>query len=245
MKKMVKKMMLAAAMLSLTTMVSAQRYESAYSVRGNEAIYEGRVIREADAKSFQILGHGYAKDRYNVYLDGQVLRFVDPQTFRLYERDMARPNPGRPGNIVGGGHRGDYVNRPTYHMDRFNVYFNGEKVQGASASSFKDLGDGYGCDSFSAYYFGKKIHGSTGSSFQVIGYGYSKDAFNVYYDGVKLNGVSGNRFELLGYGYSKDAFNVFYNGEKVQGASTSSFHVDRDGYAHDNFNTYYFGKKIR
>lgn len=242
MKRIATKVILAATMLTLTTMVNAQRHESNYAIRGNEAVYEGKVIREADVRTFQILGQGYAKDQYNVYLDGQVLRYVDPSTFRLKERSFNHQNQPYGGPI---NHRGDYSHHPSYHKDNFDVYFNGEKVKGASASSFKDLGDGYGCDNFSAYYFGKKIQGSSGSSFTLIGHGYSKDAFNVYFDGKKLKDVSGQRFELLGYGYSKDAFNVFYNGEKIQGAVPSSFKVDTDGYAHDSFNTYYFGKKLR
>lgn len=211
---MASKVILAAIMLTLTTMVNAQRHESNYLVRGDEAIYDGKVIREADAKTFQILGQGYAKDQYNVYLDGQVLRFVDPLTFRLKEQGDAYSHRGTERPVD--NHRGDYAHRPTYHKDNFNVYFNGEKVKGASAQTFRDLGDGYGCDSFYAYYFGEKIAGSAGSS-----------------------------FKLIGHGYSKDAFNVFYNGEKIQGASISSFRVDKDGYAHDAFNTFYFGKKIK
>ena len=36
-----------------------------------------------DPRTFVDLGYGYAKDRYNVYFEGQILPFVDPLTFRL------------------------------------------------------------------------------------------------------------------------------------------------------------------
>ena len=44
-----------------------------------------------------------------------------------------------------------------YAKDAFDVYFYGEKVSDASASSFSVDENGYAHDTFSTYYFGKKI----------------------------------------------------------------------------------------
>ncbi|MDY5680659.1 MAG: DKNYY domain-containing protein, partial [Prevotella sp.] len=44
-----------------------------------------------------------------------------------------------------------------YSKDAFNVYYYGEKLNDASASSFKVDDDGYAHDAFSMYYYGKKI----------------------------------------------------------------------------------------
>lgn len=275
MKKMLHKVILTAMMLSFTATMSAQQpYQATYSVRGNQVMCEGRVMPGADAPSFQVLGFGYAKDRYNVYLDGQILRFVDPQSFRLLPPpstgntghghvnppagnlphhegeyyNMNRPNNAGNGNHLGhvGGaqHQGHHGNAPTYMTDNFNVYFDGRKVQGASANSFKDLGYGYGKDAFNAYYYGEKIAQSSGSSFELLRDGYSHDAFRAFYQGRVINGSSGNSFTVLGDGYSKDAFNVYYNGEKVQGASANSFKLKGQGYASDAFNSYYCGRKM-
>lgn len=133
---------------------------------------------------------------------------------------------------------------PRYIVTDFDVYYDGMKVQGASASTFVSLGHGYGKDAFNVFYDGMKIQGASANSFELLGFGYAKDAFSVFCDGVKLNGASGHSFELLGMGYAKDAFSVFYEGRKVQGASVSSFVVERDGYAHDSFNVYYRGRKL-
>ena len=61
----------------------AQNYISDYSVRGGIAYYHEYPLRGADARTFMVLGYGYAKDRFNVYLNGQVLAYVDPASFRL------------------------------------------------------------------------------------------------------------------------------------------------------------------
>ena len=264
MKNTVRKVMMAATMfLSFATTMSAQVYQSLYAVRGSKALYDGKEIRQADVHTFQILGYGYAKDRYNVYLDGQVLRFVDPQTFRLHG------NPNQPGGPAGGnqplgevqpgrghdhetaghGHGGSYYDngygyQPSYMVNRNDVYFNGKLIRDASGSSFKDLGDGYGKDAFRAYYYGERIPEASGSTFKVLTDGYSRDSFRAFYRGVVIEGANGGSFKVLADGYSRDAFNVYYLGQKVQGARASSFKVDGNGYAHDAFDYYYYGRKV-
>lgn len=252
----VKSMMMTMVLMSLSMTINAQRYQSRYEVRNNTVRYEDRVIANADAASFQILGNGYAKDRNNVYLDGQVLRYVDPYTFRLIGGGNGNATAGE---VVGGrGHdtEGYYDNRnhnndhngrrpfnPRYVISSFDVYFDGRKVDGAFASSFKDMGNGYGKDSFSVYYYGEKLPGSNSNTFKILEDGYAKDSFTVYFYGEKTKG-SASTFKVLGDGYAKDAFDVFYYGEKVNGAIPNSFKVDRDGYAHDAFHTYYYGRKL-
>lgn len=105
--------------------------------------------------------------------------------------------------------------RPRYYVGNDDVYFDGRVIEGASASSFSILRDGY-----------------------------AKDTWTVYYCGVKIDGASANSFKVLGYGYAKDTWNVYFDGKKVDGASADSFKCGRNGYAHDNWNTYYYGVKI-
>ncbi len=233
--------------LSFVSAAFAQRYQSDYQIKGDRVLYNGRAI-VADARSFQILGYGYAKDRTNVYLDGVVLRYVDPSTFRL---QMGGRDPrGRGGSNVSRG-RGVPVtenNRlfvPEYVVSRFDVLFDGRKVQGASINTFKDLHDGYAKDAFDAYYFGEKIQGVASSSFKNIGSGYAKDSFDVYYRGEKIRGASSNTFSNIDDGYAKDAFSVYFCGKKIQGASVNSFVYDGNGYAHDAFKRYYWGEVQR
>ncbi len=257
-----RKAMMAMMLITLTTTLSAQRYQSLYSVRGNKAMFDGKVIPQADASSFEILGYGYAKDRSNVYLDGQLLRFVDPRSFRLIG-DAGHPQQGEVNvgrghdhissseTVNGRGHDHDYYydNGRPYHAEYLvtnsGVYFDGRYVKGANSSSFKDLGYGYGRDAFDVYYFGNKLQKASVGSFKVLTDGYAKDAFSAYYRGQLIADASGSSFKILGEGYTKDAFNVFYMGQKVKGAHGSSFKVDTNGYAHDAFEVYYYGVKVQ
>ena len=81
-----RKVSLLAVMIAWGMMGYAQRYE-----KDRGKVYFGNeLVMYADARSFVDLGCGYAKDRYNVYMNGRVLENVDPSTFRLKERSAWR-----------------------------------------------------------------------------------------------------------------------------------------------------------
>ena len=109
------------------------------------------------------------------------------------------------------------TNNERYIKDTWNVYFRGQKVAGASASSFTDLGYGYGKDTWGVYYYGKKIDGATVSSFQILQPygGYAKDTWNVYFLENKVQGASSSSFQSLGNGYGKDTWYTYYQGKKI------------------------------
>ena len=133
----------------------------------------------ADARSFVDLGHGYAKDRNNVYHHGRILELVDPATFRLKGRDNSHFHE------EGDWHEHDRSPKG-YYKTKFNVYYGDKKID-AMASSFKEIGDGYAKDAFNVFYYGKKIDGASASTFKYTGDGYAQDAFNAYYRGRKLD----------------------------------------------------------
>ena len=101
-----------------------------------------------------------------------------------------------PGSVYQGGYPGDYSgNYPVNPRDEYDPYYNegyivtsnavlynGRKIS-SSASSFKDLGWGYGKDAFEVYYMGNKVSGASSSSFKVLKDGYAEDAFDTYYRG--------------------------------------------------------------
>ena len=187
---------------------SVQKVSStSYSIRSGK-VYYGRVeLKYADYRTFVELGHGYAKDRDNVWWNGAVLPYVDAASFRLTTQ---AGNPGHgpgmgpgvgigpgagmgPGAVPGPGSMpgmgpgyGGYPQVPMkYEVIGSSVFFNGVKVKGARASSFKDLGWGYGMDTFDVYYLGKEIDAST-TNFKVLTDGYAKNSFDVFYCGEEV-----------------------------------------------------------
>ena len=57
--------------------------------------------------------------------------------------------------------------RGRYTKDSWSVYYRGRKVEGASVSSFADLGGGYGKDNWTVFYEGRKLEGASAMSFGV------------------------------------------------------------------------------
>ena len=186
---------------------SLSGFAQAYKIDRNKVFFDREPIPHADARSFVDLGHGYAKDRNNVYHHGRILEFVDPATFRLKGRDNSHFHE------EGDWHEHDRSPKG-YYKTKFNVYY-GDKNIDAMASSFKEIGDGYAKDAFNVFYYGKKIDGASASTFKVLDGGYSKDAFNVFYYGKKVDGASASTFKYTGDGYAQDAFNAYYRGRKL------------------------------
>ena len=210
-----------------------------YEVRGGRVFYGNVVLQNVDTRTFTDLGYGYAKDNDNVWWEGTMLPYVDAKSFRL----NVQPGPGGPGAPGGPGGPGapgagpgnnpgvgpgpgngpGYPgNGPGYGPENYGkytvkgstVYYNGEKVKGARASSFKDLGWGYAKDTFDVYYCGKEIDASS-SSFKVLEDGYAKDSFDVFYRGKEVKDAWPSSFKVLGQGYAKDSYRTYYRGVKV------------------------------
>ena len=190
-------------MMGWTLTSYAQRYE----VDRDRVYFGDEMVMHADTRSFIDLGFGYAKDRYHVYMNGRILEYVDPSSFRLKEsrhrhghantdRDIQEPYKG-------------------YHKTSFSVYYGDKKIDAVS-SQFVELDYGYAKDSFSVFFLGEKIKGATCSSFEVLGGGYAKDAFSVYYYGEKVEGAFASTFRYTSNGYAEDSLNTYYRGKKLR-----------------------------
>lgn len=192
--------------VTLTVQVKAQRRPADYQVAEGVVLYRGAPLSMADVYSFVNLGHGYAKDAYHVYYLGDVLRYVDPRTFRLKRDNYHDAYDGDE----------DFMYRSRGYMIMSHaVLFNGKNVEGASTHSFQDLGGYYGKDSFNVFFMGRKLSGASGNSFRYLGDGYAKDSFDVYFMGRKVNGASSHSFQVVGDGYAEDTFNTYYQGKKI------------------------------
>ena len=187
---------------------SLSGFSQAYKIDRNKVFFDRKPIPQADARTFVDLGFGYAKDCDNVYLDGRILEFVDPATFRLKGRGNTHPHEHRDWQEHGKNHKG-------YHKTKFNVYYGDKKID-AMAATFKEIGNGYAKDAFNVFYYGTKIEDANGSTFKLLEGGYSKDSFNVFYYGKKVEGANASTFKYTGDGYGEDTFNAFYRGRKIE-----------------------------
>ncbi len=166
-----------------------------YTIEHNRVLFNGAPVKFADVNSFRIIGHGYAKDRYNVYMNGTILPFVDPSSFKL--KDQISNNDTQYGRVQDRTNNNDRLKdeivfdegefeHGEYYKTTFDVFYNRKKIKDAMASSFVVLKGGYAKDAFNVYYRGEKVKDAMASSFVYDGRGYGHDAFNAYYKGKKL-----------------------------------------------------------
>lgn len=227
--------LLPAILICLAAEAQPGRLEEYRIDRMKGQVYFGRdIVHGADARTFKDLGFGYGKDSRNVYRFGEVLEFVDPSSFRVDRRFARRPEhgfnqgngnrPEHPGMNPGNGHgpgrpemKPDYGRELSggYHVTQFDVFYDGQKLQGAYANSFIVMDDGY-----------------------------AKDSFNVWWCGCRIEEAYSNSFEVLKFGYAKDSFNVWWCGRKLESVFPGNFSVDSNGYATDSFHTYFEGRRI-
>ena len=84
------------------------------------------------------MGHGYAKDAFNVYLHGKKQPDLNVLTFTVPHYPAHRRRQ-----------------QGVYSKDAFNVYYNGDKTE-IDVLTFVDLGRGYAKDVYNVYLYGKK-----------------------------------------------------------------------------------------
>ena len=227
--------------------------QGSYRIMGGKVYYNNIIMHEADPRTIQDLGYGYAKDGEYVWFEGKILPLVDPYTFRLkHTAPPAGPVPPQHGSqdfglddllsiIFGTGSNQDHgqdqgYNPPPGHGNNPG----GHKPDHYHGNMHQDRG--YEIVGTKVYYNGVIVSNAYAHSFKDLGWGYAKDSARVYYCGKKL-ADNPSRFKVLADGYAMDSFDVYYFGKEIE-ASTSGFKVLTDGYAKDAFDAYYCGKKV-
>ena len=225
----------------------SSQHAGSYRIMGGKVYYNNIIMHEADPRTIQDLGYGYAKDDEYVWFEGRILPLVDPYTFRLkHTAPPDGPVPPQHGSqdfglddlfslLFGNGSNHNSGQAPGYdHGHGYNP--------GGYGPGHMQPERGYEIVGTKVYYDGVLVSNASAHSFKDLGWGYAKDSSRAYYCGRKISNDP-TRFKALADGYAMDAFDVYYFGQEIE-ASTSGFKVLSDGYAKDSFNAYYCGKKV-
>jgi len=168
-----------------------------WRVHGGQVFHRGRLLRKADAASFEFMpAHPFiGRDAQAVYHAWSRLPVVDRDSFRQCG---------------------------AYWLDDRAVYFEYETslkaLPGADCTTFRDLGGGYGADDEGGWYCGRRMkHCLRGDLLQGVPQEplYALDDSNVYCDGKPLPGVDRARWRLLGGCFSGDGSRVYYLERKL------------------------------
>lgn len=196
---------LLAIAISLTALSVNAQATDGYYVGKNFVSYNDSLMNEADAASFVTLGHGYAKDKRHVYLEGKVLEYADPTTFSLTDKASAEQSPtlsSLPKDNGDDDSKAQEDSKPsvldlilgtdegTNHYSTTNgkVCYNGKEMKKADAATFKYIGGEYGADKHHAYYKGKILGDAWGiGQIKYQGNGYATDGVHWYCNGKTVD----------------------------------------------------------
>ncbi len=236
---------IAVVVLMLGTMAAFAQNHGGYRVMNGKVYYNNVILHDADPRTIQDLGYGYAKDNENVWLEGKLLPLVDAKSFRLKNSSSPVPHPGNGldlGDILSGIF-GQGVGQNSGHGQPGYSPGHDKPAPGRPGPGHIPPHErGYEIIGSKVYFNGTIVSNASVHSFKDLGWGYAKDNNRVYYNGKKLTD-NPTRFKALTDGYAMDSFDVYYFGKEIK-ASTSGFKVLSDGYAKDAFDAYYCGKEV-
>ena len=109
--------------------------QGSYRIMGDKVYYNNIIMHEADPRTIQDLGYGYAKDNEYVWFEGKILPLVDPHMFRLkHTSSPSGPVPPHHRSeefglddllsvLLGNGSSHDDVRNPDHGPDHDSVFF--------------------------------------------------------------------------------------------------------------------------
>ncbi len=135
-----------------------------------------------------------------------------------------------------------------YGKDKNLVFFRGDKIPGADASSFVSVGDFYAKDKRRGYYNGSPIESSHGTDFRIIDNDYSTDGIDIFYGSIPLNVRSAKDFKFI-YPiplWATDGFFYYFKNYRIPSDDYQNVQVfeGTNGVAKDKSWIYYQDRRI-
>lgn len=196
-----KKTIIAFIALACATTSLAQTQDGYFKGR-NFVSYNDSLMAGSDVATFQILGHGYAKDSKHVYLNGHILDYADPSTFKLTDNAPVPVATTQPKEAETTNTEKKDDEKPSlldivlgtdetesrYAVDGDKVTYDGTTIKKADAKTFKYVGGEYAADKHHAYYKGKILGNAWGiGQFKYRGNGYASDGIHWYCNGKEVD----------------------------------------------------------
>lgn len=169
-----------------------------------------RRIEGADAGSFVLLRHGYARDRNAVYHEGRAFPVADVAGFEPLDDGFARdgrhgyyqrqPIPGSAGapgfRVLDSWHADDGQRIFHARLDDTSGRPRVQALSGVDRGSFAVLGAHWARDSRTLFFAGTRLPDDP-ASFRALDRGYVRTATQVYHLGRSIAGADAASFEVL------------------------------------------------
>ena len=152
----------------------------------------GRLLRGADASTFEVLNYVYARDANRVYYPSGTVKEADPASFLVLDSGAAFNDAGR-----------FLLNFESYARDKNNVYHYAytigkpSVVRLADPLTFQSINGRFGRDERSAFVDHRQIKGARVKSWTLLQGLYSCDDDYCFYDNKRIAGAHRENFICL------------------------------------------------
>jgi hypothetical protein len=156
--------------------------------------------------------------------------------------------PGKPSEITGADPGSFKAFDTTYAKDKTRVYFDGQPISGADATSFDVLDrNGFAKDRNHVYQLDRPISDDP-AHFELLDGGLSKDRAAVYWTDGDVLSDDPSHFKIVSndehYLFTKDSRTVQVNGNPITDADPVTFRVLQGAYTQDARHIFYFSDPV-
>lgn len=161
-----------------------------YTKDSNNVYYLAGMVEGADVSTFKVLGdYGYASDAGHIYCNGMVLPEADPEFFEVLGESYAQDDS----YVYNGCEVLEWPDRETFR--------------------FIDLPfQGYLIDKDNVYYGPDYVEGAHPDLFEIVKEHYAKDDQNIYYGSIVAEEADYDTFTELEDGFAYDKNTLFHKG---------------------------------
>lgn len=235
MKKSITILQLLFIVMTLFTACNKSGYRNDGKLVTWQSEYDSIAVKDADPKTFKVIGWVYGKDANHVFFAGRIVQDADVATFKYIDRRYAK--------------------------DAFHVFHCDSIMHGADPKTFKVHADLLTEDANDYYWNGEPIHVADKATFVVLSdspefidfANWGKDKYNGYcfhYSGAttipNIDYESFHRIipsnSLNEEHYAADKFRVYFHADVVEGADPETFQLVTDDIGKDKHHVYYKGK---
>jgi hypothetical protein len=205
-----------------------------YAKDTSTAWHKEKQFEVSDIQSLNAVDLMIVKDKNHVYVEGKKVAGCDGASFERINNFYARDN------------------KRYYHISGDMIEFRLKPVD-CDYKTYELLDYTYSRDKNNVFYNGEKIPGASSFSFQLINPPYSKDHQYIFYENSILVKADPATFELFRENenslgetyYARDKNKIFINEYVFEKADVATFRIFNEKYCSDKNGVYFRSKKIK
>ncbi len=241
------------------------KYKNNYYEFDRSVYLRGKLVT-SDSDGFEVMGHGYSKNKKNVFYKDKLIEGIDHNNVKIYGYYIKDNNHVFGGGVmfqdidaetfevVGNDYRYIKDKNAFWHRLSHNVYVKFEDIDveivQVSREIIRDKNYVYCHNGLFTPVDLKLIEIADAQTFSFLSCSYAKDKKNVFYKCETLSGINNINIDTDSFyiypdcQHSKDKNNVFFDSKVILGADSESFEILNHGYKKDKNNVYRWLEKI-